>query len=89
MNCSFYLDGADFSIFFKQIGKFDFVVLITDVLDVDIGESASFFTKFDFTFLAGYESSDKDFLAIEQHAIDFLNGTQSSFLRFKVDESVS
>ena len=63
--------------------------VISEVLDVDIGEVLGFLTQLALTIFAWDESSDEYLLTIEQHTIDLGDGTHRSLFSFKVHKTVT
>ena len=88
-NDTTYLYRADFSVLGKHLRQLDVIVLLTDVLDVDVSKPSSFFAQLMFAILAGNEASNVDFLAVQQHSIDLLDGTQGRFFSFEMDKSIA
>ena len=55
-----YLDAGDLSILGEHVGKLLLTQLFAQVLDEDIGEPLSFFSKLQLTLLARDEAADED-----------------------------
>ena len=60
-----------------------------EVLDEDVGEAFSLLAQLLLPLLARDEASNVDFLAIEQHAIDLLDGIVGGLLRLEVNKAVA
>ena len=63
--------------------------LLAEVLDEDIGEALGLLSQLLLPLLAGNESSNVDLLAVEQHAIDLLDGVVGGLLGLEVDKAVT
>ena len=70
---------------------FQFVIgqIITEILDVDIGKLLGLLSQLLLPLLAGDESADEDFLLVQQHAVDLLDGVHGGLFGLEMDESVS
>ena len=80
---------SDFSILGEHLLELLISQLVSEVLDVDVGELLGLLSQLLLSLLAGNESSDKDLLLVQQHAVDLLDGVHGSLLGLEVDESIS
>ena len=63
--------------------------ILAKILNVDIREQLSLFSKLLLTLLAWHKLANKDFFPIQQHSVHFLDGLRSSFFSLKVDKSIT
>ncbi len=84
-----YLDGRDFSVLGKHVCQILFGQIFAKVLDEDIGEAFGLLAQLLFPLLAGDEASNIDLLAVEQHAINLLDGIVGGLLSLEVNKAVA
>ena len=88
-NFTTYLHGRDLSVLGKHLCEVLLGEFFAEVFDEDIGESLGLLAQLLLPLLAGNEASDVDLLAIEQHAVDLLDGVVSGLLGLEVDKAVT
>ena len=84
-----YLYRADFPILRKHDCQLVFIVFLANVLDKNVGESSGFFAQLHFAIFAGNETSNEDFLAVQQHSVDLVDGTQGCFFGFEMNKAIA
>lgn len=84
-----YLQGRYLSEFLEHFLKSLLSKFFGEVLDVAIGEPLGFLTQFNLPLLPGDEAAHKDFLGIEQHPIDLLDGVHRGLFSLEMDEAVT
>ena len=88
-NCTHHFVGSDLPELVEHLLQLVIGQIVSEVLDVNIGELLGLLSQLLLPLLAGDKSSDEDFLLVEQHAIYFLDSVHRSFLGLEVHKSIS
>merc|ERR1719427_1196403 len=63
--------------------------VLSEVLDVHVGELLGLLSQLLLPLLAGHKPPHKDLLLVEQHAVDLLDGVHGGLLRLKMNEAIA